>query len=171
MEGEIEHSLLMCMPCGDNQVTIADSVLEVGDGNCVNLIVENHSVEAVQLKKGAILGEDIEVEEVTSGQALAVGPIQTGTGGETLQTEQEKTGGEVTGGATANSGSEMAHGVVAELCEDRGARLLRALNLSIAHLSPTQQRQLEDLLRRHSDVFALEACELDIVNHTIDTCR
>ena len=41
MEGEISDYLLMCTHCADNPVVMADSVLEVGDGGNVNLIVEN----------------------------------------------------------------------------------------------------------------------------------
>ena len=147
---------------------MADSILEVGDGSCVNLIVENHSVESAQLKKGAILGEVAEVEEVMSDQTS---PVEVKTSSKILRGVQEWTGGEGTADAIVTSGSNI-HGVVSELHEDRGTRLLQALDLSIAHLSPTQQHQLKDLLRSHSDVFALEAHELgttNIVTHVIDT--
>ena len=151
MEGELQHGLLLCTPCTDQPVVMADSVLEVGEGGCVNLIVENHSLEPAKLKKGTILGEVAEVEEV------------------------ERTGGEVligTGDATPNIDSGAVNGVVLELCEDQGTRVLRALDLSISHLTSTQQQQLRALLQRHCDVFALDSRELgtaSIVTHVIDT--
>ena len=70
------------------------------------------------------------------------------------------------------SGSASVHGLVSELSEDRGTRLLQELNLLIAHLSPTQRQQLGDMLSNHSDTFALESRELgttSIVTHVIDT--
>ena len=160
MEGEIQHGLLLCTPCTDRQVVMADSVLEVGEGCCVNLIVENHSVEPVQLRKGTILGEVAEVEEVVSNQTPAAQPSNA----------QGRTRGEVLVGTGYAIGA--VHGVVSELCEDRGARLLRDLNLSMMHLTSTQHRQLRDMLQSHSDVFALDYRELgttSIVTHVIDT--
>ena len=151
MEGELQHGLLLCMPCTDQPVVMADSVLEVGEGGCVNLIVENHSLEPAKLKKGTILGEVAEVEEV------------------------ERTRGEVlveTGDATPNIDSGAVNGVVLELCEDQGTRVLRAMDLSISHLTSTQQQQLRALLQHHCDVFALDSRELgtaSIVTQVIDT--
>ena len=175
MEGEIQHGLLLCTPCTDRQVVMADSLLEVGEGCCVNLIVENHSVEPAQLRNGTILGEVAEVEEVVSNRTPAAQPsdAQGRTGGEVLVgtgDAQERTGGEALVGIGDSIGA--VHGVVSELCEDRGARLLRDLNLSMMHLTSTQQRQLRDLLQSHSDVFALDYRELgttSIVTHVIDT--
>ena len=157
MEGEISDCLLMCTQCADNPVVMADSVLEGGDGGNVNLIVENHTLEAAHLKKGTILGEITEVEEVKSALHMETSDR------EVLVEKQD---------AIVNSGAASVHGLVSELSKDRGTRLLRALNLSIAHLSPTQQQQLVDVLRNHSDTFALESRELgttSIVTHVIDT--
>ena len=136
--------LLMCTQCPDNPVVMADSVLQVRDGGSVNLIVENHTLEAAHLKKTAILSEITEVEEVESDRTPAL-HIET-SGKEVLVEKQD---------AIMNSGSPSIEGLVSELSEDRGTRLLQALNLSIAHLSPTQQQQLGDVLSNHSDTFAL----------------
>ena len=151
MEGELQHGLLLCTPCTDQPVVMADSVLEVREGGCVNLIVENHSLEPAKLNKGTILDDVAEVEEV------------------------ERTRGEVlvgTGDATTNIDSGAVNGVVLELCEDQGTRVLRALDLSISHLTSIQQQQLRALLQRHCDVFTLDSRELDttsIVTHVTDS--
>ena len=172
MEGELQHRLLLCTPCTDQPVVMADSILEGGEGCCVNLIVENHSVEQARLKKGTILGEVAEVEEVVSNQTPVA---QLHTTGATLPTTQERTGGEVLVGTedtTPNVDSGAVHGVVSELYEDQGTRVLRALNLPVTHLTSTQQQQLRALLQHHSDVFALDSRELgtaSIVTHVIDT--
>ena len=90
MEGELGRGLLICTPYEDNHVMMADSVLEVGDGNCVNLIVENYGLEPAHLRKGTILGEIAEVEEVLGDQTLAV---QESTSGEEAQSEREQRAG------------------------------------------------------------------------------
>ena len=137
MEGELQHGLLLCTPCTDQPVVMADSILEGGEGCCVNFIVENHSVEPARLKKGTILGEVAEVEEVVSDQTPVA---QLHTTGATLLTTQERTGGEVLVGTedtTPNVDSVAIHGVVSGLCEDQGTRVLRALNLPVTHLTST----------------------------------
>ena len=174
MEGELQHGLLLCTPCTDQPVVMADGVLKVGEGCYVNLIVENHNVVPTRLKKGTILGEVVEVEEVVGDQTPVA---QLHTTGVTLPTTQERTGGEVlvgTGVTTPNIDSGAVHKVVSELCEDQGTRVLRALNLSVTHLTSTQQQQLQSLFQRHSDVFALDSCELgmaSIATHVIDTAN
>ena len=124
MEGELQHGLLLCTPCTDQPVVMADSILEGGEGCCVNFIVENHSVEPARLKKGTILGEVAEVEEVVSDQTPVA---QLHTTGATLLTTQERTGGEVLVGTedtTPNVDSVAVHGVVSELCEDQGTSVV-----------------------------------------------
>ena len=140
------------------------------------VLCEPHSGQpqcgAGKAEKGTILGEVAEVEEVVSDQTPVA---QLHTTGATLPTTQERTRGEVLVGTedtTPNIDSGGVHGVVSELCEDQGTRVLRALNLPVTHLTSTQQQQLRALLQHHSDVFALDSCEFgtaSIVTDVIDT--
>ena len=159
MDDEIEHGLLMCTPCVGGEVEMADIVFQCEDGNCVSLFVENRKLEPVHLREGTVLGEVTLVEEVVHavpdhGEVADVG-----------DTDSSRR-------VTREPESVTVCGVMGQSDQDRGERLLKAVNLATEHLDSTQCRHIEDLIKRHSDVFALEARELGTTNrvtHVINT--
>ena len=144
-----EDSTVMFTPeVAERNVCMEDGVLEVGDGRCVVLVVENRSKQSVQLEEGMKFGTTV-TAEVVSGVEVVEEAKKTPNG---MQVHQITTGG-------------MPD-------DSRLAQLLAHLELPTEHLTQGQQEQLEELLISYADTFALGPNELgttELVKHVIDT--
>ena len=150
MEGELQRGLHLSKASANSPVMVADCLLEVEDENYVNFIVEYHTVEPTQLEEKTIMSKVPEIEGVVSNDQLA---ISTGI---TLA------GSEWQGACCIVNPRSGVPGA----CVDLSTKLLRALNLSVAHLSPTQWRQLEDMLTPVTQTFLPST---DVVTRVINT--
>ena len=71
VDGEIEAALFLFIPSALGRgVELADGVVEVGEGPCVMLVVENHGREMLRLKRGVQLGS-VTAAEIAPGQGGA----------------------------------------------------------------------------------------------------
>ena len=135
----------------DGDLVMADSAVELQQGRCLTLIMENHGPEPVCLKQGTILGGVTPVTKVTS----------IGCEGAQGTSEQDLEDGFI----QSLSPNENTSG-------DRGDQLLAQLDLKAnPFLTPKQQQQLRQFIVSYADVFALDSSELgttNIVTHTID---
>ena len=122
---------------------------------CVILVIHNPSCEPVRLKKGQVLGKLQEAkvlpvgsEERDSHTVRAVDANEVGTGEE----------------------STVPDAVIPLV--DRTPKILDALQLSQTHLDAPEKAQLERLITKYADAFALDHSELgstDIVTYSVDT--
>ena len=65
VDGEVDTTTLLITPSHIEEVIqLGDGLVEVGEGQCVTLVVENHRPEALQLKRGMELGGVVPAEEV-----------------------------------------------------------------------------------------------------------
>ena len=149
VEGHVRESMSLFTPAPrEDDLMMADSAVDLSDGNCMVLVVQNPGTTPVKMKKGCILGEVIPVTEYSLSEE----------DDQSTETPPEATVCSVTP-RTESSG-------------DRETLLLQQLDLKVDHLASEEQQQLKDLICSYSDVFALDASELgttDIVQHTIDT--
>ena len=143
VKGEVARQLALFTPqLTQVNICAADGVVDLTDGTCFTLFLQNHGTEAVKLKKGSMIGEVVPAEEIPPDTPEAVV--------HSLAPELE--GGDVT--------------------HTREERLLGQLDLHLDHLSPSEQSQLKELILSYADVFALDTTELgttEVVQHIIDT--
>jgi len=153
VDGEIAGALLLFTPSAvEGGVELADGMVEVGDGPCVTLVVENHGRETLRLEGGVELGSVAVVEVAGVG-----GPSGSGSGADANLLE------------TACVCHLAAAG---DSAESRAEKLLSQLNLQYDSLTLSQQQQLEEFLLSYQDIFALDSSELgatQVVSHSIDT--
>ena len=124
---------------------MADAAVEVDREGCLTLVVSNSSDVALQLGKGDALGKLEPVDFVKPKQ---------------LKIENE------------DRAAKCAAVLALPQDEERKVKLLEQLNLQVDHLSGDQKLQVEELLTKYSDVFALDTCELEttkLVTHSINT--
>jgi len=153
VDGEIAGALLLFTPSAvEGGVKLADGMVEVGDGPCVTLVVENHGRETLRLEGGVELGS-VAVVEVA------------GVGG--------PNGSESGADANLLETACVCHLATAgDLAESRTEKLLSQSNLQYDGLTLSQQQQLEEFLLSYQDIFALDSSELgatQVVSHSIDT--
>ena len=128
------------------------------DGNVV-LAIQNHSLMAVHLEEGLVLGElhqlDIVPEdrakklsvELVLDEVRAVRPVPHCTPDDRPPTSTP-------------------------MSKERGGQVLDALDVDYETLSSKEEAALQALVREYADVFALDSSELgatDLVQHVIDT--
>ena len=146
IDKEMAEALLLFTPQMDEtDVTMMDSLVEVGEGTCVALVVENHGQEPIRLKKGTTLGSVIPVMEV----------------------EREE---DVEGQGRSALVSVLCN--EPSTARGRTSVLLEKLDLQQGQLSPAQLQQLQDFLTSYADIFAMDTSELGttpVVTHSINT--
>ena len=123
-------------------LSTADAVVEVGDGDGVNLVIANLSTEPVLLQEGEVLGE-----------------IQPAALIEHIDDNQPNI-------------PKVAAIAREKGCSGREEELWTALDLDAADLRVTECELLHSLVMEFSDVFALNSSELgrtSITTHKIDT--
>ena len=165
-----------CPPChtllftpqigGGGSLCMADSVIEVGEGKGVTLVIENQGAEANRLKKETRLGETVSAEVLTRTSDW----VRESSKESAKEVEMEVKSEE----STAPDEEGLVHSLTAEEPpgESRGTLLLAQLNLQVGHLTPEQQQQLTEVQIFSGDVFALNPGELgttQMVTHTINT--
>lgn len=65
VKGNVSNGLSLFTPgFMESDLSMPDSALELTDGSCVVLVVQNHGTEPIWLKKGQILGEIVPVTEL-----------------------------------------------------------------------------------------------------------
>ena len=147
VEGPVMEKMSLFTPVPrEDCLMLADGAVDLSEGSCVTLVVQNPGATPIKMKKGSILGEVV--------AAVEYSPDEEGE--ESEVTPPEATVCEV----TPTSG------------HDRKASLLQQLDLKVDHLTPEDRSRLESLIGDYSDVFALDSSELgttDVVKHTIDT--
>ena len=151
VEGDVREKMSLFTPLPlENGLVMADSAVDLSEGNCVVLVVQNRGPTPVRLKKKRVLGQVVAVTKYSSGagKEQTVDPISSSS-------------------ATVCT---VAHDGIPP--KDREALLLQQLQLEVDHLPPEEQGCLKDLIRSYADVFALNSGELgttDVVEHTINT--
>ena len=131
VEGAPEKHMSLFTACQlDEGLSMPEGAVELMEGTCVTLIVENSSTEPAQLCKGVKLGEVTPVSEVP-GEEVSVGTPDAADSEE---------------GSVANLSHED------EPLTERTARLLEKLEMRVDHLTPEQQEQLKDVIVQHADV-------------------
>ena len=149
IEGGVEGGLLLFTPGTlDAELAMPDSMVELNQGKCLTLIMENHGRETLHLRKGVTLGDVTPVTEVAG-------------------TERDGSPG-----AWTEDGSVRMFTTGEDPLADREAKLLFQLELQIEHLTPEQQQQLTEFITSYADVFALDSSELgttDVVTIQVTT--
>ena len=183
--GKVEHSLLLFTPQSERalDLLLADGAIQGGGGSRATIVLENHGLEPVRLRKGTILGTVVPVEEVNSksqdGEEHEEGTLRS--------MEAQPTSAEQRGPApSAETPSMPLESQVSQSGEDGGdnwdclpptdderiRRLLEQLSLAVGHLAPSQREKLIGLITSYSDIFALDPMELGtttLVQHVINT--
>ena len=130
-------------------VVLETGTLEVPQGTCVTLTIENPGLTPISLKKDSVLG--------------TVDPVELNANPSTeLAVEQDNTQDAMfrISHLTPSNDSSMLQ------------ELVDSLNLQTAELSTEQLEELKEMIKKNSDVFAMNPSELgstDLVTHHIDT--
>ena len=163
IHGAVDAALLLFTPALTREdLSLADAVLDVTNGPCTTLVVQNGGLEAVCLEAGTPLGTVVPAVEVKP----EVGNLEEGMVGEVMQ---ESMCGE---SGIGGDGDQVCALVAAETDSYRRERLLQQLELQLAHLTPLQCSQLEDHLMSYANIFALDDSELGVTtlaHHSINT--
>ena len=156
VHGRVSHrqdEVLLFTPQLDEEfLRMEESVVEVGGGHCVTLVMENRSHSPIRLKKGTKLGETFAVDILNWNDMVGEG------NGEQPASQEEGSVCKLVAGGNPEPA--------------RVEKLFSQLGLQIEHLESDQQERLATLLTSFQDVFALGPEELgttDLVTHTIDT--
>ena len=151
VEGAPEKHMSLFTACQlDEGLSMPEGAIELKEGTCVTLIVENSNTEPAQLCKGLKLGEVTPISEVP-GEEVSVGTPDA---------------------ANSEEGSVGSLSHEDELFTERTARLLEQLEMRVDHLTSEQQEQLKNVIVQHADVFALDSSELGttgVTTHSINT--
>ena len=189
--GELDHSLLLFTPQLERRydLILPDGAIEGESGSSATVVIENHGLEPVHLRKGTVLGTVIPVEEVTPEDCLGdeemCGSGVAETEPSTRQPDTKCAEGvmlkmdvePVTAGERDNAPQDRSpnnrDGDETSPAEsERTRRLLQQLALRLDHVDTSQREELIGLITSFSDIFALDASELGtttLVQHVIQT--
>ena len=129
-------------------VVLEAGTLEAPQGTCVTLMIENPGLTPISLKKDTVLG--------------TVDPVELITNPSTEPAVEQDTPDVI---------SRISH-LTSFNGSSRQQELVDSLNLQTTKLSPEQLEELKEMIKKNSDVFAVDPSELgstDLVTHHIDT--
>ena len=76
ISGGLESSLLLFSPSVEQPyLLLPDAAIVGADGSCANLVIENHGIETIRLKRGTLLGTVVPVEQVELEDCPEVGEV------------------------------------------------------------------------------------------------
>ena len=76
ISGGLESSLLLFSPSVEQpSLLLPDAAIVGADGSCANLVIENHGIETIHLKRGTLLGTVVPVEQVELEDCPEVGEV------------------------------------------------------------------------------------------------
>ena len=132
----------------DNNLQMANAVVIPDGGQQVTLIIENHGLTPLKLKKNQVLGHILPADPVDVTEVLH--RDESGTPDTPVIAAINRDGG----------------------CDSRADQLLDLVEMGEDNLSEEEQTRLKQFLTTNAGVFALDQSELettDVVTHTVNT--